>query len=387
MSFWFKIKPATRFVTKKGMQMENPVEIQVDTVVESSIKTPGPDSWHLYLEMLRSRLYEVEVKRLWQDGAIPGEMHLSMGEEGIVVGIVDQLIDGDAMALDHRATTALLVRGVDPVLLLKEFMGRPDGLGGGMGGHMHLFSPEYLSASSGIVGSSGPAGVGFAIANQRLRPGKISVAFFGEGAVNEGMMLESFNLAAAWKLPVMFVCKDNGQAVVTQSKKVTGGNLLERATGFGLRAVEVDGSDVEEVWKLANEEIRRLRNGEGPVFVYASCVHLEGHFLGDQLLRQAHLSVSETIKMAASLVKAHTQSRGAPLRERTASLRETLGILRESARIHRSKEGDPIPILQKKLAGIDVDKLHRAEQQVQDEIEVMIQRATAPVEQLEGGQQ
>ena len=122
-------------------------------------------------------------------GSHPGEMHLSMGEEGIVVGIVDQLVDGDAMALDHRGTAPMLVRGVDPVLMLKEFMGRPDGLGGGMGGHMHLFSPEHLTASSGIVGSSGPAGVGFAIANQRLRPGKISVAFFGEGAMNEGMML------------------------------------------------------------------------------------------------------------------------------------------------------------------------------------------------------
>jgi pyruvate dehydrogenase E1 component alpha subunit len=372
------------------MQMENPVVRRVDTPVETPrqtpVETPGPDMWHLYSEMLRSRLYEVEVKRLWQEGAIPGEMHLSMGEEGIVVGIVDQLVYGDAMALDHRATTAMLVRGVDPVLMLKEFMGRQDGLGGGMGGHMHLFSPEHYSASSGIVGSSGPAGVGFAIANQRLRPGMISVAFFGEGAANEGMMLESFNLAAAWKLPVMFVCKDNGQAIVTQSKKVTGGNLIERATGFGLRAVEVDGSDVEEVWLHANEEIRRLRKGEGPVFVYATCVHLEGHFLGDQLLRQAHPSVSETIKMAASLVKAHTQSRGAPLRERTASLRETLGILRESARVHRSKEGDPIPLLQKKLASVDADKLHELENQVQTEIDEIIRKATKTTELMEGGQ-
>ena len=287
--------------------------------------------------------YEIEVKRLWQEGAIPGEMHLSMGEEGVVVGIVDQLVDGDAMALDHRGTAPMLVRGVDPVLMLKEFMGRPDGLGGGMGGHMHLFSPEHLTASSGIVGSSGPAGVGFGMASQRLRPGKISVAFFGEGAMNEGMMLESFNLAVVWKLPVMFVCKDNGQAIVTQSQKVTGGNLIERARGFGLRAVEVDGSDVEEVWEVVNEEIMRLRKGEGPVFVYATCVHLEGHFLGDQLLRMAHPSVSDTIKTTGSLVKAHIQSKGAPLRERTASLRETLAIIWENSRIHRSKEGDPHP--------------------------------------------
>ena len=364
--------------------MDNPVHTQVETQDGTHGETPVPDSWHLYMEMLRCRLFEIEVKRLWQEGAIPGEMHLSMGEEGIIVGIVDQLVDGDAMALDHRATAAMLVRGVDPVLMLKEFMGRLDGLGGGMGGHMHLFSPEHLAASSGIVGASGPAGVGFAIANQRLRPGKISVAFFGEGAVNEGMMLESFNLAVAWKLPVMFVCKDNGQAIVTQSQTVTGGDLVERATGFGLRVVDMDGSDVEEVWNTANEEVKKLRKGEGPMFVHATCVHLEGHFLGDQLLRLSHPSVSETIRMTASLVKAHTQSKGAPLRERTASLKELLGILRESARIHRSKEGDPIPVLHEKLINLDASKLQQIEQQVNNEIQVIIQRATDRSEQLGG---
>ncbi len=370
--------------------MENPADTPIKTLNDTAGVTasvaPGPESWHLYYEMLRSRAFEIEVKRLWQEGAIAGEMHMSMGEEGIVVGIVDQLVDGDALALDHRPTTAMLVRGVDPVLMLKEFMGKPDGLGGGMGGHMHLFSPGHLAASSGIVGASGPAGVGFALANQRLRSGKISVAFFGEGAANAGMMLEAFNLSAAWKLPVMFVCKDNGLEVMTRKESVTGGDLLERAVGFGLKAVAVDGSDAEGVWTIANEEIRRLRNGEGPVFVHAACVHLEGHFLGDQVLRRAHPSVSETIKMAASLIKAHTQSKGAPLRERTASLKETLGILRDSARIHRSKEGDPIPILRKKLDGIDAEKLHEIEQQVQNEIEAIIRQATTPVEQIGGVQ-
>jgi acetoin:2,6-dichlorophenolindophenol oxidoreductase subunit alpha len=375
-------------MTKEGMYMENPantlVESSIETKVESDGGESGLNSWRLFSKMLRSRLFEEEVKRLWLEGAIPGQMHMSMGEEGVVVGIVDQLVDGDALALDHRATTAMLVRGVDPVLMLKEFMGRSDGLDGGMGGHMHLFSPEHLAASSGIVGASGPAGVGFALANQRLRPGKISVAFFGEGATNEGMMLEAFNLAVAWKLPVMFVCKDNGLAVVTQRQSVTGGNLVERAKGFGLRVVEADGSDVEDVWELANEEIRRLRNGDGPVFMYATCVHLEGHFLGDQALRMAHPSVSETLKMGAALVKAHTQSRGAPLRERTASLREMLSILRESARIHRSKEGDPILILREKLAVADAEKLQSIEQQIHIEIREIVRLATASHEGVGG---
>ena len=124
---------------------------------------PNPDPWHLYQQMLRCRSFENEVMRLWQDGAIPGEMHLSMGEEAIVVGIVDQLIDGDALALDHRGTAPMLVRGVDSTLLMKEFMGRTDGLCMGRGGHMHLFSPLHMAASSGIVGASGPAALGFRI--------------------------------------------------------------------------------------------------------------------------------------------------------------------------------------------------------------------------------
>jgi acetoin:2,6-dichlorophenolindophenol oxidoreductase subunit alpha len=346
---------------------------------------PTSDSWFLYQEMLRCRLFEEEVKRLWQDGSIPGEMHMSMGEEAIAVGIIEQLTDGDAMALDHRGTAPMLVRGIDPILLLKEFLGKPDGLDRGMGGHMHLFSPDRLVASSGIVGASGPAAVGFALANQRLRPGKIAVAFFGEGATNQGMLMESFNLAAAWKLPVMFVCKDNNQAILTQTSNVTGGNLIERVKAFGLRVIEVDGRDVEQIWSLVNDEIVRLRNGEGPVFVHARCEHLEGHFLGDQLLRFAHPSMSETMKLTAPLVKAHTQSKGAPLRERTASLKEMLVIIWENVRKHRSKEGDPIAFLRKKLAVMDAEKLNEIEVEVQNEIKKIIEQACLPENQI-GGQ-
>jgi TPP-dependent pyruvate/acetoin dehydrogenase alpha subunit len=353
--------------------------------VDNLLEQPNADHWYLYTLMFRCRMFEEGVKRLWQEGSIPGEMHLSMGEEAIVVGFVSQLVDGDAMALDHRATAPMLVRGIDPTLLLKEFMGRTDGLDGGMGGHMHLFSREHMAASSGIVGASGPAVLGFALANQRLRPGKISVAFLGEGAVNEGMMMESFNLAATWKLPVMFICKNNDMAVLTKSSKVTGGNIIERAKGFGMRAIEVDGRDVEKVWLLANEEIRRLRNGDGPVFVIASCEHLEGHFLGDRLMRFEHQSISETIKTAVPLVKAHTQSKGAPLRERTAALKEMLGIIRETSRKHRSKEGDPIPRMRKKLASQDPERLKEIESQVQNEIENVIEQATQPLGQM-GGQ-
>lgn len=337
-----------------------------------------PDPWHLYEQMLRCRLFEKEVIQFWQEGEISGEMHLSMGEEGVVVGIVDQLIEGDAMALDHRGTAPILCRGVDPTLLLKEFLGKPDGLCGGMGGHMHLFSPQHMAASSGIVGASGPAACGFALANQRLRPGNISIAFFGEGAVNEGMMMEAFNLAAVWQLPVLFVCKDDGLALMTQSSRVSGGNLLDRARSFGLRTLDVDGSDVEDVWNKVKVEIERLRKGEGPVFVHALCAHLEGHFLGDALIRLNQMSLGETMKRTITLIKAHFQTRGAPLAERSAALKEMLGLISERGRKYRAKEGDPLPPLRKKLSKIDDERLRGVEGRVKQDIDKVIKQASVP---------
>jgi pyruvate dehydrogenase E1 component alpha subunit len=181
------------------------------------------DLWSLYALMLKSRLFEEATAKLWHEGLISGEMHLGTGEEAIIAGVVSHLNDGDAMALDHRGTAAMLMRGVDPILLLREFLGYKDGLCGGMGGHMHLFSKEHLAASSGIVGSEGPAAAGFALAAQYSRPGAIAVAFFGDGAMNQGMLMESMNLAAIWKLPVLFVCKDDGWAITTKSESSTGG--------------------------------------------------------------------------------------------------------------------------------------------------------------------
>ena len=126
-----------------------------------------PDLWDLYKWMLKSRLFEEAVLQLWNEGKISGEMHLAIGEEAIAAGINAHLQEGDALALDHRGTPALMMRGIDPLLLLKEFLGHTDGLCGGMGGHMHLFSAEHLAASSGIVGESAPAALGFAISARK----------------------------------------------------------------------------------------------------------------------------------------------------------------------------------------------------------------------------
>lgn len=339
--------------------------------------TTEPDPWSLYWNMLRSRLFELEVTRLWQEGRIPGEMHLGVGEEAIAAGVVSQLEEGDAMALDHRGTPALVMRGVNPVLLLQEFLGQPDGLCGGMGGHMHLFSKEHLAASSGIVGASGPAAAGFALAAQHLRPGKVAVAFFGEGAANQGMLMESMNLATVWKLPVIFVCKDNQQAITTPSPSVTGGKLTERARGFGMPAEAVDGLDVEQVWHWANQAITRARKGEGPSFVQAACTHLEGHFLGDPLLRIARHPIKEMKPMAGPLMKALLKPKGASIGKRTQGIRTITSLIKGTIKLRFSKQGDPLGLTRKKLES-DKARLIGLEKKVEKEIRQVVETVLAP---------
>ena len=331
----------------------------------------------LYAQMLRSRLFEEAVARLWAEGAISGEMHLGVGEEGIAAGVVTQLRDGDAMALDHRGTPELLMRGLDPVLLLKELLGRPDGLCGGRGGHMHLFAPALLAASSGIVGSSGPAAAGFALAARHLRPGSVAVGFFGEGAMNQGLLLEALNLAAAWGLPVLFVCKDSRLAITTLSATVTGGSLLARAKAFGLEAAEVDGAQVLEVREKAGEMLERMRQGQGPCFLLARCIHLEGHFLGDQILRAARAPLKEMPSMAGGLLKAALAPRGGTIRQRVQGAGKIGAMLRASRQDLEAPSGDPLAVARARLV-TEPERLAEVEEASRQEILRVVQEAGRP---------
>ncbi|MFX0003587.1 MAG: thiamine pyrophosphate-dependent dehydrogenase E1 component subunit alpha [Candidatus Hodarchaeota archaeon] len=324
--------------------------------------------WQLYRKMLYSRLFENAVKDLWDKGMISGEMHLGTGEEAIIAGVVSQLEQGDAIAVDHRGTSSFIIRGIEPTLLLLEFLGHSKGLCAGKGGHMHLFSKEHLIASSGIVGASGPAATGFALALNYKKERNIAVAFFGEGAINQGMMLESLNLASIWKLPVLFVCKDNNWAVSTITNEVTGGNLIDRAKGFGIEGYEVDGTDVEAVWKVTNEAISKIRNNDGPQFIHARCVHTEGHFLGDPLLRY-NRNPNLLAEVANSLKKYAGKS-----------LDEILLLLRKIGG-QTKKKVDPIVIIEKKLKN-DPDRLKQIEEEVTKEIDQVVNKT---LEIFDGG--
>jgi len=329
--------------------------------------------------MLKSCLIEEAIAKLWREGLISGEMHLGTGEEAIIAGVVAHLREGDAMALDHRGTAALLMRGVNPVLILRELLGYPDGLCGGMGGHMHLFSKEHLAASSGIVGAGGPTAVGFAFSAQYLHPGASSVAFFGEGAMNQGMLMESMNLASAWNLPVLFVCKDDDWAITTQSKSVTGGDLNERARGLGIPAVEVDGGDVSEVWEVAHSAIERARSGQGPTFLHARCVHFEGHFLGFQMIRMVRDPLREMPEIAIPLTRSFLHPGGAALRERLAGLKTVLAAVLSTLRDPRRDPANEPVRRARTILQSDPVRLQKLEDKIEKEINTVFASALMEV--------
>ncbi|MBW6466339.1 MAG: thiamine pyrophosphate-dependent dehydrogenase E1 component subunit alpha [Brevefilum sp.] len=337
------------------------------------------DLWMLYALMKKSRLFEEAVAQLWQRGLISGEMHLGTGEEAIIAGIVSQLMPGDAMAVDHRGTAAFLMRGIDPVALLREMLGREDGLCGGRGGHMHLYSKEHLAASSGIVGAAGPRAVGFALAAQYLRPASVAIAFFGEGAMNQGMLLESLNLAAVWNLPVIFVCKDDGWAIITQPQEAARGDMGERVHGLGVNYVAVDGLDVDAVWSAGSQAIERARTGGGPTFLHNRCVHLEGHFLGYELLRVTRRPFQELPKLTVPVLRSFLRKGGGSLKERLAGMKMILSKLWSTMRDPREDENnDPIIRLRQRLM-VDPGRLNEVDQNALTEISAVLSAALVEV--------
>jgi TPP-dependent pyruvate/acetoin dehydrogenase alpha subunit len=239
---------------------------------------------------------------------------------------------------------------------------------------MHLFSKEHLVGSSGIVGASCPAGVGFALAHRYLRPGKIAIAFFGEGAMNQGMVMESFNLASVWKLPVIFICKDNRWAITTSSTSVTSGALVERARSFGIPAEEIDGVDVAAVWNTTKPAIDGARGGKGPAFFHMHCVRPEGHFLGDPLIRIARHPVKGMKPLAGPLLKSVTKMKGTSLKGRSESLREVVTSIGTTMKNQRHKKQDPLKRAREKLVS-EKAKLQKIEEDVRNEIQKAVRTA------------
>lgn len=230
------------------------------------------------------RAFEGAIARAADAGEVPGLVHLSNGAELLELAVAHALKPGlDQVTGSHRSHGIALSLGVDPYALACEILGREGGLSSGLGGTQHLIAPESgLLGSNGIVGGQVPLALGAALSAKTLGTGGIAVAYFGDGAANQGAVLESLNLASALKLPVLFVCENNGLGQSTASSYAAGGvSLLGRARSFGLAADHVDGTDVVEAIKVADRLASWVRSAGSPAFLEASVPRLSGHYHGD----------------------------------------------------------------------------------------------------------
>ena len=236
----------------------------------------------LYRQMLTIRRTEEALARAHQAGAIPGGVHTYIGQEAIASGVCAHLRLDDVLFSTHRGHGHALAKGVSPAALIAELLGRATGVSGGRGGSMHIFSPEVgVMGTSGIVGPSILLAAGAGYTFRLLRTERGSVAFFGDGAVNNGAFHEGINMAAIWDLPVLFVCENNLYATEVPFATVARNpNVAERAAAYGLPGVLVDGNDVLAVHEAAGEAVRRARAGDGPTLLecrtYRTRSHAEG---------------------------------------------------------------------------------------------------------------
>jgi pyruvate dehydrogenase E1 component alpha subunit len=215
-------------------------------------------------------------------GPIPGEMHLSAGQEAAAVGTCAHLTAQDSVWGTHRAHHFAIAKGVDLNRMTAEIYGKVDGLSRGKGGHMHLYDASVNFACNGIVGAGIPHACGAALAAKLRGTGAVAVAEFGDGAANEGSFHESLNLAGLWKLPVVFVCQDNNYGISVNKKASTAvGSNAVRAAGYGMPGVSVDENDATLMFAAAGEAIARARRGEGPTLIEMKVDRYYGHFQGD----------------------------------------------------------------------------------------------------------
>jgi acetoin:2,6-dichlorophenolindophenol oxidoreductase subunit alpha len=236
-----------------------------------------------FREMLLIRRFEEKVEERFRAGELPGFLHVAIGQEAVAVGVCRALEDGDVIASTHRAHGHTLAKGTHPNELMAELYGKLEGCSHGYGGSMHLYDVERGNmGANAVVGGGLPAVTGAALAFKLRDEPRVAVAFFGDGATNIGTFHESLNLAQLWRVPALFVLEDNGWAESTPAKQhLPIDDLCKRAEAYGMRAVEVDGQDVEEVYRATIEALAHAREGHGPVMLHVRTQRLTGHYVGD----------------------------------------------------------------------------------------------------------
>ncbi len=243
----------------------------------------GENQLALLTTMIRIRAFEERVRDLFAAGRLPGFVHLSIGQEAVAAGACGALQADDFVLSTHRGHGHMVAKGADTARMMAELFAKRTGSCKGKGGSMHI-----ADASVGVLGANGvvagglsiAAGVGLSIRQRRTR--QVCLCFFGDGAANRGPFHEALNLAAVWKLPVIFVCENNGWASSTPHRDACAvSDVAIRAAGYGMRGIVVDGMDALEVYGAVRESVDRARAGGGPAFIEAKVIRWQGHYEGD----------------------------------------------------------------------------------------------------------
>ena len=239
----------------------------------------------IYERMRLIREFENKAADLFAAGKIPGFVHLYAGEEAIAVGICAHLTDRDYITSTHRGHGHCIAKGVDIYEMTAELFGKATGACKGKGGSMHIADvTKGMLGANGIVGAGGPLACGSGLMAKVKGTDQVTVCFFGDGAAEQGTMHESMNLAAIWKLPVVFVCENNGYAQSTPVHYHSASrDIADRATAYNMPGFGVDGTDLFAVYEAAGEAIARARRGEGPTLIECKAFRYYGHFQGDNL--------------------------------------------------------------------------------------------------------
>ncbi|MHB8641603.1 MAG: thiamine pyrophosphate-dependent dehydrogenase E1 component subunit alpha [Gaiellaceae bacterium] len=235
-------------------------------------------------DMLLIRRFEEKVEERFRAGELPGFLHVAIGQEAVCIGVCRAMEDNDVFASTHRAHGHTLARGTSPNALMAELYGKQEGCSHGYGGSMHLYDVERGNfGANAVVGGGLPAITGAGLVFKLRNEQRVAVAFFGDGATNIGTFHESLNLAQLWGTKTLFVCENNRWAESTPGwqHSPVWDDMSKRALAYDMRAIKVDGQDVEEVYAKAREALEYARSGEGPVFLDVETYRLHGHYIGD----------------------------------------------------------------------------------------------------------
>ena len=236
----------------------------------------------MFKQMVRIRAFEEQANQLYLSAKMPGLTHMYVGQEAVAVGICEALTPNDKITSTHRGHGHCVAKGADFKQMFCELLGKEEGYCRGKGGSMHIAdqSNGNLGANA-IVGGAAGIATGAALSAKQLRSNEVSVCFFGDGALGQGLLYETMNMAALWKLPVIYACENNLYGEYTKVEEMAAGDLMARAKGFGIESFEVDGQDVLAVNSLTQELVERARKGQGPFFILLNTYRYYGHHVGD----------------------------------------------------------------------------------------------------------